>query len=45
LRLVGSKAALQRVENVVYYFDPADAQNRPDLVDQILKAYMQMSKD
>jgi hypothetical protein len=45
LRLVGSRAALQRVENVVYYFDPAYGQNRPDLVDPVLKAYVQVSTD
>jgi hypothetical protein len=45
LRLAGSQAALQRVENVVYYFDPAYGQNRPDLVDPVLKAYVQVSSD
>ena len=45
LRLVGSQAALQRVENVVYYFDPAYGQNRPDLVDPVQKAYVQVSTD
>ena len=40
LRLVGSRLALQRVENVVYYFDPAYGLNRPDFVDPVLKAYV-----
>lgn len=45
LRLVGSQAALQRVENVVYYFDPAYGQNRPDLVDPVRRAYVHVSTD
>jgi hypothetical protein len=45
LRLVGHKATIRRVENVVYYFDPAYAQNRPDLIDPVLKAYVRVSND
>lgn len=45
LRLVGSKAALERVENVVYYFDPAYAHNRPDFVNPVLKAYVRVSTE
>ena len=45
LRLVGSRAALKRVQNVVYYFDAAYAQNRPDQVDPVLKAYVRVSTD
>ncbi len=45
LRLVGSQAALQRVENVVYYFHPAYERNRPELVDPVRKAYVQVSSD
>jgi hypothetical protein len=45
LKLVGSQVALQRVENVVYYFDPAYGQNRPELVDSVRRAYVQVSTD
>jgi hypothetical protein len=45
IRLVGSKAALKRVQNVLYYFDPAYAQNAPDLVDRVLQAYVRVGTD
>jgi hypothetical protein len=45
IRLVGSKAALKRVQNVLYYFDPAYAENEPDLVDPVLKAYVRIGTD
>jgi hypothetical protein len=40
LRVVGTRAALERVANVVYYFDPAYAHNRPERVDKNRKAYV-----
>lgn len=45
LMVCGSEEALSRVTTVVYYFDPAYGQNRPDLVDPVLKAYVQTSTD
>jgi hypothetical protein len=45
LKLVGSLTALQRVENVVYYFDPAYAKNRPEYVDPVLRAYVHLRTD
>jgi hypothetical protein len=45
LRLVGRKGAIRRVDNVVYHFDPAYGQNRPDLIDPVLKAYVRVSND
>lgn len=45
LRLVGSKVAMQRIENVKYFFDPAYAHNRPEYVDSALKAYVVASDD
>lgn len=45
VRLVGSEAALKRVETVAYYFDPAYAQNAPDRVDPDLKAYVHVRSD
>lgn len=45
LRLVGSEAALRRIENVVYYFDPAYALNSPGAVDTILRAYVKVGSD
>lgn len=45
IRLVGSRSVLKRVQNVLYYFDPAYAQNEPDLVDPVLEAYVKVSTD
>lgn len=45
LMLVGSRQALDRVENVLYFFDPAYAANRPEFVDRTLKAYVVGSND
>ena len=44
-RLVGSKTALKRIQNVLHYFDPAYAQNEPEQVDPVLKAYVKVSTD
>ena len=45
LMLVGSHAAVTRVENVIYYFDPAYGINRPEGLDPLLKAYVQVRND
>ena len=45
LRLVGSKEALEQVETVTYYFDPAYAKNDPDHVDPNLEAYVHVRSD
>ena len=45
LILVGKKEALDRVENVIFYFDPAYGANSPGGVDPILKAYVKTSND
>lgn len=45
LMIVGSKEALDRVENVLYFFDPAYAESRPEFVDPVLKAYVMASSD
>lgn len=43
LRLVGTEVAMRRVENVIYFFDPAYANNKPENVDAVLKAYVIVS--
>lgn len=45
LILFGSETARKRVENVIYYFDPAYAANRPERVDPLLKAYVHVRSD
>jgi hypothetical protein len=45
LMLLGSDTALKRVENVIYYFDPAYAANRPAGVDPVQKAYVHVRND
>jgi hypothetical protein len=45
LMLLGSETALKRVENVIYYFDPAYEANRPQGIDPLLKAYVHVRSD
>lgn len=45
LMLLGSDTALKRVENVIYYLDPAYGANRPEGVDSLLKAYVHVRND
>jgi TIR domain len=45
IMLMGCDTALKRVENVIYYFDPAYGKNRPEGVDPLLKAYVHVRND
>lgn len=45
IMLLGSDTALKRVENVIYYFDPAYGKNKPERVDPLLKAYVHVRED
>lgn len=45
LMLVGEKESLDRVENVVYFFDPSYGKNSPEFIDPILNAYAKVSTD
>ena len=45
LMVFGSQTAMSKIENVVYYFDPAYAVNRPTGVDTLLNAYVLVRDD
>ena len=45
LMLIGEKDTIDRVDNVIYFFDPSYGQNRPGLISPVHNAYAKASDD